>query len=148
MGIPIFGSKVRQMAAHFVGSEPKYFLAVAVLTEREQNCNQATADMTRPSASMTDQSRVSLPTNSGLVIDTSNSLAALDSAASSTSVSTGTQTTDNAESTSTTSSAEDKPLNSVANECCDDVASERRGMKRYRLVHFDLLFIIIATWCE
>ena len=120
---------------------------VTLLTEREQNRNQATADITRPSPSnsTTDQSRVSLPTTSSLVIDTSNSFPCMqtppDGAASSSgsaTISTGTQTP-SAESTSA-SSADDKSLPSIG-ECCDDVANKRRGKKRYA----GLLFCGIAA---
>jgi len=109
---------------------------IVLLTEREQNRNQATADITRPSTSSsnTDQSRiVSLPANTSLVVNTGTSFTPhpqtyLDPAATgSANVSTGTQTC-GAEGASTGSVA-DEPSTST-HECCDNVAHEHRGKKR------------------
>lgn len=119
----------------FYGSPQTLGLCSKCFREREQNRNQATADITRPSpsSSNTDQSRVSLPANTGLVVNTGNSFSHpqtyLDTTASSTNVSTGTQTC-NAE-TASASSADDKP-STLIGECCDDVAREDRGKKRKR----------------
>jgi len=99
-------------------------------TEREQNRNQATADITRPSSSSSsiDQSRVSLPANANLVVNTHSQTyldttsASASSTSSSANVSTGTQT----------SSAEssDDETSTLTGECCEDVAHEHRGKKR------------------
>lgn len=120
----------------FYGSPQTLGLCSKCFREREQNRNQATADITRPSpsssSSITDQSRVSLPTNSALVIDTSNSFPraqtspdSMSPAAGSANVSTDAQTR-SAESASTT---DDKLLTSIG-EHCDNVANERHGKKR------------------
>jgi len=115
-------------------------------TEREQNRNQATADITRPSPSSSssnnDQSRVSVSTNGSLVIDTSNSFPHAQIPADSTppaagAVNVATQTHD-ADPTSS-GSADDKPLTSIG-ECCDNVANERHGKKRH--VVFNTPFVL------
>lgn len=118
----------------FYGSPQTLGLCSKCFREREQNRNQATADITRPSpsSSNTDQSRMSLPANTSLLVNTGNSfpqtyLDTAPTAAGSTNVSTGTQTC-NAESASA-SSADDKPPTLIG-ECCDDVAHEHRGKKR------------------
>jgi len=103
--------------------------------EREQNRNQATADITRPSpsSSSTDQSRIALPSNGTLVVNTSNSFSHLQNSATAApgvNVSTGTQTHDE---TASDTVAVAKPLTS-GGECYDDEANEHRGKKRYLLL--------------
>jgi len=133
-------------------------VVIAVLSlEREQNRNQATADITRPSpsSSATDQSRVSLPSSASLVIDTSNSFLHPQTSQGSTAATNGSisaqsgsgnnvspsaQTRSAAELASATS-ADDEQLTAIG-EHCSDVISDHRGKKRYATFENDIVAVI------